>query len=165
MVVKIRMPSSLCLGWRPLGAVSVLLVAASLLMRSPLLAAETGGAKTAGGVTVSIGVVPAAIVKGQHHSGPQVHGGGPKGAHEYHLVAAVFDAVTNARVTDAKVMAKVSGLGLSGPQKTLEPMRIADAVSFGAFFTLTPDVYTIRLTVERPGAQPVTVEFKYDHRR
>jgi hypothetical protein len=134
-------------------------------MPSPLVAAEIGGAKTAGGVTVSIGVVPAEIVKGQHPAGPQVHGGVPKGAHEYHLVAAVFDAASNARITDARVTAKVSALGLSGSQKTLEPMKIADTITYGAFFTLTPDLYTIRVTVERPRGQPITVEFKYDHRR
>ena len=134
-------------------------------MPNPVPAADIGGGKTAGGLMVSIGFVPAEIVKGQHPAGPQVHGRVPKGAHEYHLVAAVFDAATNTRIMDATVTAQVSGLGLSGPQKTLEPMRIADTITYGAFFTLTPDLYTIRVTVERPGAQPVTVEFKYDHRR
>jgi hypothetical protein len=85
--------------------------------------------------------------------------------HEYHVVAAVFDAATNARVSDATVRAKVSGLGLSGPEKALEPMKIADTVTYGAFFNLVPDLYTIKLTVERPSAPPVRVEFKYDHRR
>ncbi|KAB2916764.1 MAG: hypothetical protein F9K29_10710 [Hyphomicrobiaceae bacterium] len=128
-------------------------------------AAEISAAKTAGGLTVYLGVVPAEIVRAQHPRGPQVHGRVPKGAHEYHIVAAVFDAATNARVTDAKVTAKVSGLGLSGPQKTLEVMKVADTISYGAFFNLSPDLYTIRLTIQRPGGQPVAVEFKYDHRR
>jgi hypothetical protein len=153
--------SSLHFGSRHLGAAAV--VAATLLWQNPGRAAEM--ANTAGGLTVSIGVVPAEIIKGQHPSGPQVHGRVPKGAHEYHLVAAVFDAATSARITDAKVTAKVSALGLSGPQKTLEPMKIADTITYGAFFILTPDLYTIKVTVERPGTQPVTLEFKYDHRR
>ena len=150
---------------RYLGAVSALVIVASLLTRGAVIAAGIGEARTAGGVTVSIGVVPAEIVKGQHPAGPQVHGGVPKGAHEYHLVAAVFDAASYTRITDAKVTAKVSPLGLSGSQKTLEPMKIADTITYGAFFTLTPDLYTIRVTVERPGAESATVEFKYDHRR
>ncbi len=142
----------------------VVLLGAFLTWR-PATAAEIGEAKTAGGLTVYVGVVPAEIVKGQHPAGPQVHGRVPKGAHEYHVVVAVFDAGTNARITDARVTAKVSGLGLSGPEKTLEPMKIADTVTYGAFFNLVPDLYTIKLTVQRPGAPPVPVEFKYDHRR
>ncbi len=138
---------------------------AALLAWSPAAAAETGEGKTAGGLTVYVGVVAAEIVKGQHAAGPQVHGRVPKGAHEYHLVAAVFDAASNARITDATVKAKVSGLGLSGPEKALEPMKIADTVTYGAFFNLVPDLYTIKVTVERAGTRPVALEFKYDHRR
>ncbi len=148
-----------------LQAVGAALIAATLLMWVPAIAAEIAAAKTAGGLTVYLGVVPAEIVRGQHPAGPQVHGRVPKGAHEYHVVAAVFDAATNARVTDATVTAKVSGLGLSGPQKTLEPMKIADTITYGAFFNLSPDLYTIKLTIQRPGGQPVAIEFKYDHRR
>ena len=141
------------------------LMAAILVMWSPVIAAETGEAKTAGGLTIYLGVVPGEIVKGQHPAGPQVHGRVPKGAHEFHVIAAVFDAASNARITDAMVTAKVSGLGLSGPQKTLEPMKIADTITYGAFFNLTADLYIIRLTVQRPGSEPVLLEFKYDHRR
>ena len=61
--------------------------------------------------------------------------------------------------------AKVLGLGLSGPQKILEPMKIADTITYGAFFNLPADLYTISLTVPRPGSQPVVLDFKYDHRR
>jgi hypothetical protein len=93
------------------------------------------------------------------------HGGAPKGEHEFHVVVAVFDAATNVRVTDAAVTAKVSALGLSGPQKALEPMKIANTTTYGAFFNLSPDLYTIKLTVQRPGSQPVGFDFKYDHRR
>jgi hypothetical protein len=43
-----------------------------------------------------------------------MHGGAPGGSHDYHLVTAIFDAASAARVSDATVIAKVSGLGLSG---------------------------------------------------
>ena len=72
---------------------------------------------------------------------------------------------TNARITDAAVTAKVSGLAASGRQKTLEPMTIADATAFGALFNLYPDLHTVRVTVQRAGLQPVAVDFSYDHRR
>jgi hypothetical protein len=152
-------------GWPHLATGGAALIAAMLLLGGAAVAAEIGEAKTAGGLTVYVGVVPAEIVKRQHPAGPQVHGRVPKGAHEYHLVVAVFDAATNTRITDATVTAKVSGLGLSGPQKTLEPMKIADTVTYGSFFTLSPDLYTIKVTVERSGGQAVTFDFKYDHRR
>ena len=147
------------------GATAFLALLTAWLAWYPAIAADLGEAKTAGGLTVYIGVVPAEIVKGQYAAGPVAHGRVPTGVHEYHVVAAVFDAATNARVSDATVRAKVSGLGLSGPEKALEPMKIADTLTYGAFFNLVPDLYTIKLTVERPSAPPVRVEFKYDHRR
>jgi hypothetical protein len=100
-----------------------------------------------------------------------MHGGTPRGSHEYHIVVAVYDSVSSARISDATVHAKASRLGLSGPQKSLEQMKIAgtitngDIITYGAFFNLTPDLYTIRLTVQRPGSQLVVLDFKYDHRR
>jgi hypothetical protein len=117
---------------------------------------------TAGGLTVYLGVMPAAIVKGQ----PPMHGGAPGGPHEYHLVAAIFEAATARRVSDATVTAKMSGLGLSGPEKALEPMKIADTITYGGFFHLPgADLYTVTLVIRRPGSQqPVVMDFKYDHR-
>src|SRR4051794_23124619 len=69
-----------------------------------------------GGLAVYIGLVPAEIVRGHPadypertmHGGPRPHGG----EHEYHLVAAVFDAATADRVSDARVSARIAGLGL-----------------------------------------------------
>lgn len=132
-------------------------------------AADTDQSKTAGGVTVYLGVVPAEIVKGLargNTSERPMHGGIPRGPHEYHLVAAVFDKATGARVSDAAVTAEVSGLGLSGSKRKLEPMQIADTTTYGGFVELPGyDLYTVKLTVERSGASPAVVQFKYDHRR
>lgn len=118
--------------------------------------------KTDGGLTVYLGVIPAELVKG-----PPMHGGAPRHGHQYHIVAAIFDAATDARVSDAAVTAQVSGLGLAGSSKTLEPMQIANTTTYGDFFDLPgADIYTIRLTIRRPGStRPVVLDFKYDHRR
>jgi hypothetical protein len=94
-----------------------------------------------------------------------MHGRTPRGQHDFHLVVALFDANTGARISDATVTANVSGLGLSGTQQALEPMKIADTITYGTFVNLSRDIYTIKLTVQRPGAQPVALNFKYDHRR
>ena len=132
-------------------------------------AAETDLSKTVGGVTVYLGVVPAEIVKGLPAGSSTerpMHGRIPKGPHEYHLVAAVFDASSGARVSDAVVTAEVSGLGLSGDKKKLEPMQIAGTTTYGGFFDLPGfDFYTVKMTVERGGASTAVLQFKYDHRR
>ena len=131
-----------------------------------VVAAETDQSKTAGGVTVYLGVVPAEIVKGLPASGSAerpMHGRTPKGPHEYHIVAAVFDAASGARVSDAVVTADVSGLGLAGNKKKLEPMQIAGTTTYGGFFDLPGfDIYTVKLTVERGGTGPAVLQFKYD---
>ncbi|MFH1340645.1 MAG: hypothetical protein ABIL01_05430 [Pseudomonadota bacterium] len=146
---------------------AAVLLAVAGLAWGPVRAASGGETRSAGGLTVYLGVVPAEIVKGPepHSAERHMHGGTPRGSHEHHIVVAVFDSTSNARIEDATVTARISGLGLSGSQVTLEPMKIADTVSYGTYFNLTPDLYTIRVTVQRPGSQPVVIDFKYDHRR
>jgi hypothetical protein len=155
-------------------SVAVLLVASILALGLAKSAeAKVEDSKTVDGLTVYLGVVPAEIVRslGPHSAERPMHGGTPRGTHEYHIVVAVYDAVSNMRITDATVTAKVSGLGLAGPQTTLEQMKVSstiangDNITYGAFFNLTSDIYTIRLSVQRPGKQPVVLELKYDHRR
>jgi hypothetical protein len=64
------------------------------------------------------------------------------------------------------VTARVSGLGLSDNKEQLGPMQIAGSAAYGGFVDLPgSDLYTVNLTVERPGASPAVLEFKYDHRR
>src|SRR5512139_1015129 len=95
---------------------------------SRVVAAENDMSRTAGGVTVYLGVVPAEIVKGLPAAGTTerpMHGRIPGGPHQYHLVAAIFDVASGTRVSDAVVTAEVSGLGLSGSKMKLEPMQIA----------------------------------------
>src|SRR6266567_9355334 len=101
-----------------------LLVATAVALGSPAIAADDGNYKTVGGLSVYIGVVPAELVKGLPHQSSELpmHGGIPSGSHQYHVVAAIFDAASGARISDATVTAKVSGLGLSGSQQALESM-------------------------------------------
>jgi hypothetical protein len=149
--------------------VAFVVVCASLLhWGNAALAAEDASYKTADGLAVYLGVVPAELVKGHPsgHAERTMHGGAPKGRHEYHVVVSIFDAATGARVSDASVTAQISGVGLSGSERKLEPMEIAGTITYGGFFDLPGrDLYTVRLTIERPGTRrPVVVKFKYDHR-
>jgi hypothetical protein len=87
-----------------------------------------------------------------------MHGRAPGGPHEYHVVAAIFDAASAARVSDATVTAKLSGLGLSGSEQALEPMKIADTITYGGFFHLPgADLYTLTLMIRRPSGQQSVV--------
>jgi hypothetical protein len=153
-------------------ACATILCAALAMLGSGIVTsalAQEGLSKSAGGVTVYLGIVPAGIVKGPppHSTERPMHGRVPRGSHEYHVVAAVFDGASGARVTDAAVTAQVSGVGLSGAAKKLEPMQIASTTTYGAFFTLPGhDLYTVRVSVQRADAsRPVRLDFKYDHRR
>lgn len=154
---------------RNLGFAFITLFLLAIPWASTAVAADDAPYKKAGGLAVYVGVVPAELVKGHpsQHAEKTMHGGVPKGAHQYHVVAAIFDAASGARVSDAAVIAQVSGLGLSGTKKKLDPMEIASAVTYGGYFDLPGrDLYTIGLTIERPGQpKPVRLEFKYDHRR
>jgi hypothetical protein len=154
---------------RTLGLAVVMLCVVIISWSSLATAAEDAPYKTADGLAVYIGVIPAEIVRGHPsgHAEQTMHGGAPIGVHEYHVVAAVFDATSGARVSDAAVTAQISGLGLSGTKTKLDRMEIANTISYGGFFDLPGrDLYTIRLTIERLGQpNPVSLEFKYDHRQ
>jgi hypothetical protein len=141
---------------------AVILAGSAIAGTAALAQAADDYTRTAGGLAVYLGVLPAEIIKGQ----PVMHGGTPAGRHEHHIVVAIFDAASGARVSDATVTARVSGLALSGSEKTLEPMNIGDTITYGGFFNLPGlDLYTIRITVRRTGSQqPVVLDFRYDHR-
>lgn len=154
--------------WRPRlrlsrGAAIAAVVAAASLVAIPTLPAQTIGdyTRTASGLTVYLGVIPAQVIK------EAMHRGAPSGPHDFHITVAIFDAASTARVADATVTAEVWGIGLSATRKRLQPMNIANTITFGGFFYLPgADLYTVRVSVRRPGTQqPVVLDFKYDHRR
>lgn len=107
--------------------------------------------KEAHGLGVYLGVLPAAIVRGHAETHPEgrMHGGAPEGAHQYHLVVAIFDDKTGKRLENAEVMANVSGLGGVGRQNIkLEPMPIAGTITYGNFVELPGnDRYDIKLDI------------------
>lgn len=136
-----------------------------IVIASAAQAVDTGQTKSVDGLTVYFGVIPAEIIRGHPPGHPErsAHGGPPSGRHSYHVIVAIFDAATGARVTDAKVSAQVASLGLSGPTRELEPMTIADTVTYGNYFTL-PSRGPYRILIEIARAQRVTkMTFDYDH--
>jgi hypothetical protein len=123
--------------------------------------------RTSGDIGVYLGVVSAQIVRGHPASHPEqtMHGGVPGGRHQYHVLVAIFEQPSGARVTDAEVMAKVSGEGHVGVRELkLEPMTIADATTYGNYVALPgSDRYTIEVHVRRPGKGENSVTFSYRH--
>ena len=152
------------------------LLAASLLwaLTAPghTFAADDGNHKTAGGLAVYLGVLPAAMVQGHSKDRPEetMHGGVPRGRHAFHVVAAVFEVENGARIEHAAVEASVTPLAdaiahVAGVTRRLEPMVIAGTVTYGNYFTMRGDgPYRIAVAIHRAeAAKPVTLEFTYDH--
>lgn len=132
-------------------------------------AGDIDGHKVAAGLSVYLGITPAMNVAShpKGHSEEAMHGGPPRGQHVHHFTAALFDARTGERVEDASVEARVTPLGLAGVTRSLEPMAIAETVTYGNYFAMRDDgAYRIRLSIVRPGnRQPVVLEFSHQHRR
>lgn len=133
----------------------------------PASADEDENYKVVAGLGVYLGVVPAGIVRGHPESHPEatMHDGVPRGAHEYHIIIAIFDAATGTRIENAKVTATVSGLGHIGENGLeMEPMQIAGTVTYGGFVNLPGnDRYDIRVDITVPDRAPARVDFAYQH--
>ena len=124
---------------------------------APEQAPAEGQHRSAGGLAVYLGVVPAQLVKGAPHDRV------PRGVHQLHLVAAIFDDVSGDRIGDAEVTATLSVIGhVGGTRIELKPMTMAGAATYGGFLAVPAQgPYTIRLEIKR---SPVIVEFPYEHR-
>lgn len=124
--------------------------------------------RSASGLAVYLGVLPASLIRGHDPADGKRrgHGSAPGGLHDYHLTVAIFDAKSGARVVDAEVVASVSPTGLARQRHLLKPMKIADSVTYGGFVELPgEDRYAIKIVIDRPGgAAPVTANFVYEHR-
>lgn len=119
------------------------------------------------GVAIYLGVMPAQLVQGHagEHEESKMHGGVPAGRYRDHVVVALFDDASGRRIADAQVTAAVMELGLGPKRKTLEPMRIADSVTYGNYFDMPDEgIYHIQVQIRRPGhAQPIEATFTHRH--
>ena len=154
--------------WRGLFVVLATALWLAAIWFTPASAEENENYKVAQGLGVYLGVLPAAIARGHLESHPEatMHGGPPRGTHEYHIIIAVFEAATGARIENAKVTATVSGLGHVGQNSLeLEPMAIAGTVTYGGFVDLPGnDRYDIAVDISVPGRPaPARVSFTYQH--
>ena len=136
-------------------------------LTGPARADSGGDSKTVGNVVIYLGLLPAEMIRGHpaQHPETSMHGGRPAGTYEYHVIVALFDARSGARITKADVSARVSEIGLAGEQKRLEPMEIAGALTYGNFFRMAGNgPFEITLRVSRPGTmRPIEVRFEHRH--
>ena len=124
--------------------------------------------QTVDGLKIELGVMPAELVTG-HGTTPAdpnaMHGGTPPNSSSNHIVVALFDAKTGARVIDAQVLASVSEPGYKyEPETALERMDTQGAISYGNFFLMHgAGVWRIHLVIHRPGTtRPVAADFAYE---
>lgn len=118
--------------------------------------------QTADGLTIYLGVVPAALMQVEIPA----HGGAPPPRESHHVVVALFDAATRARVSDARITAAVMrDPADAAPGRPLEPMTVNGLVTFGNFVSMPgPGLWIIRLVIVRPGGGgPVTADFAYEY--
>lgn len=147
-----------------------MVVLRALCMTALLLAAATSRAEEAGslhqavaGVEIYLGVVPAAMVREHPRQHPErrMHNGAMNRG--YHVMVALFEAKTGARITDAQVGARLVSPTPSGPETRLEPMTIAGALTYGNYFDMVPGgSYRIDVSVLRAGsAEPIHAIFHW----
>lgn len=137
-------------------------VAAALLWVAAAAFGAARGHQSADGMEVYLGVLPAEVIEGHEI----VHGERPRAeVGDSHLVVALFDQVSGERVEDARVSARLRHNGHTGPEQMLEPMEIADTITYGNFFTLPEEGgYSIQLRIERQDTDDISlVEFGHEH--
>lgn len=135
-------------------------------LTGPARADSGGDSKTVGNVVIYLGLLPAEMIRGHpaQHPETSMHGGRPAGTYEYHVIVALFDARSGARITKADVSARVSEIGLAGEQKRLEPMEIAGTETYGSYFPMAGNgPFRIALTIRVPG-EPQEIKTTFEHR-
>lgn len=103
---------------------------------------------------IYIGVIPARIAQRHPSTHPEASMHGKASASDMHLVVAVFDS-NGKRIETADVTASVSGLGHTSENFiVLEPMKIAETITFCGFVRLsTTETQNIEIEIRRPGIQ------------
>lgn len=121
------------------------------------------------GIELYFGIVPAEILldHANLHEEQTMHGGAPRELGDHHLVIALFDATTRARITDANITGSVTERGMATQRKELIMMSINGALSYGNYFTmLDQGPYDIIVNVQRPGnSKQSETRFQYGHIR
>ena len=122
--------------------------------------------KSVDGINVYLGFAPAETMRAFPEGSVErsMHGGVPSGAGYYHINVSLLDAATKAPIGEAKVEIRVAQAGMSGESKTLEPVVINNAPSYGNYVRmLGKSSYLITVRIKKPDS-PRPLEAKFEHR-
>ena len=146
-----------------------LLVLAVCFMWSlnPILAAQPahGLREASGAVVFEHGWLPAARVADHpsQHAESKMHGG-TRGQSGSHIVVALFDKASGARISHATVEVRITPLGGAPIAKALEPMSIEGLPSYGGYVPVVrPGIYRIRFEARGVGIAGVA-SAEFEHR-
>lgn len=103
------------------------------------------------GMSAYLGVVPVAVVLAHAPEHPERSMHASPSANDAHLVVAIYDDATGARIEDATIKATIRGERHgAGRHLRLEAMRIEDSVTYGGFVSLpVNDRYHVDLSIQR----------------
>lgn len=144
--------------------------AAFLAFAQPANAGVVNGVQIVDSTIVYLGIVPAALTRNHPGDvkGELMHGGAPANSiHNVHVLVAVFDRPTRARVTNARVNARFLGERGRKWSVRLQPMKVNGALTYGGYTSLGSDeqpsifIDVMRQLSGRPRA--VTARFEYSH--
>jgi cytochrome c5 len=140
-------------------------VAVAATQTSPVAGAERGqDFAVVEGTTVYFGVIPGDVIRSHPKEYPQkTYGVPPFAPAQYYVTVALFDTASGQRIEDAVVKARVATAAGTGPEKTLQPITIANARSYGNYFAMgVTGPYKISVHVRRPGSSDeIQAQFEY----
>lgn len=151
---------------------SLCIAAASLALAAPAGAGVVDGVKTVDGLTVYLGVVPAAVTRAHapRHTESTMHGGAAvrRSIHDVHLLVAVFNSANGQRLRNIAVTARIHGTNLNRWTVPLTPMTVNGSLTYGGYTNLgAEEDVMISVDVWRPGRTPhtstTTAQFEYVH--
>ena len=149
----------------------LLFLAAMLAFAAPAAAGVVDGVRTVDGLTVYLGAVPAAVIRGHApgHTERTMHDGPARsGMHDVHLLVAVFNSASGKRIGNVAVTARIHGDGRNLAAVRLTPMTVNGALTYGGYASIgLLDDIMISIDIKRPGRTPrtstVTAQFEYVH--
>jgi len=123
--------------------------------------------KVVDGIEIDWGVFPAKDIPLPGPANEAMHGGPPPGRNEYHLTVSLRNAKTGRQIGDAQVTASMHEVGVSGPWRTMQIMRIGSTVTYGGYFWMNEQSsvpYRIQLRIALPQlGRPIITEFTHYH--
>lgn len=128
-------------------------------------AASDRNRRVVDGTEVYLGVMSVESIRARPKGSPEstMHGGIPSGRNWYHVNVSLFDAKTQAAITDAQVEASVREPVSGGDTKKLEMVTLDGTRSYGNYFRVSgKNPYTIALRITRPGVpRPLETQFEF----